>query len=393
MNPNHQQLIDIIKCALNQTIYQENVSHDIFVIAKENGISGTVFIALDKSIVDETVYTLFKEEYYQYIKKDQIQVAVLDELRKIFNLEGIDYIFLKGSFLKTIYPESYMRSMGDIDVLVKPDQMKNIRSIMEKNGFKNWVNSDHHDCYLKYKNVDIEIHPKLFSGLKGDYQKLFDKPWENTVQISDYEYQFKDEYNFLYQINHMIKHMYSSGVGFRTIIDLYMFLSRHDKTFNIDILNDYFDNFSNKLFIYNLIVYINHIFSENILSDISKYGKMTKINIDQFTSFLFVSGIHGIGEKHNLFVGGFAKYKKEHRNIFIGKLKFLLAMIFLPYRQMKEMYPFINKSKLLLPIAWLFRIMKSIFKKRSRTIRKLKRFSISNDEVLEVEKLFNNIGL
>lgn len=393
MNPNYQTLIDLTKCALKQTKYHGDVSYDIFVIARENGISGTIFKALDKNVVKESVYKQFQEEYYQYIKKDQMQVSVLAELRQIFDMEGIDYIFLKGSFLKTIYPESYMRSMGDIDVLIKPEQMKDIHVIMEKNGFEQWVTSDHHDCFLKYKDVNVEIHPKLFSSLKGSNKTFFENPWRHSIPISKHEYHFNVEYNFLYQIYHMIKHMYSSGVGFRTIIDLYIYLERYEKVFITSILNEYLDDFEHKTYVYNLVKFINELFSETLLFDVAENGKISKIDIEKLTSFLFVSGIHGIGKGHNLFVGGFAKLNHQHKNVIISKIKYMFAKTFLPYQEMKALYPFIRKYKFLLPVAWLCRIFNLTFKKRSRTIRKLKRLSISKEEVLEVENLFNHIGI
>jgi hypothetical protein len=152
-------------------------------------------------------------------------------------------------------------------------------------------------------------------------------------------------------------------------------------------------NFKHIDFLYFVLGYINVKIMENVLSINSDYDKINDKYFDDFTDFVMVSGIHGIGENYNLFTGGIAKESKESNNVFFGKIKFLFSKVFLPKKQMQAMYPFIKKCGLLLPLGWLMRIFRLVFRKRKSTVRKMKRFSIDKEEVKRVENLFNNIGL
>ncbi|PKK93148.1 MAG: hypothetical protein CVV61_06125 [Tenericutes bacterium HGW-Tenericutes-6] len=389
----YQEAINLIKSALSNETFTGSVKPEMFKLMRENGLAGTVFKALDKETTDESTYRLFKEEYYMYIKKDQRQLQVIEELRGIFNDNGIDFIFLKGSYLKSIYPESYMRSMGDIDCLIKPDKMKLVHEILKDNGYKNWVVSNNHDCFMKYKDINVEIHPKLDSEFTSGYELLFENPWDNAYKVDGNEYVFNIEFNLLYQIYHMIKHIYSSGVGYRTIVDIYIMLRFHRKTFKNEQFEGLLVNFKHKDFLYFILGYINVKIMDNLLSIKYDYDKINDKYFDNFTDFVMVSGIHGIGEDYNLFTGGIANQSKESSNVFFGKIKFLFSRVFLPKKQMEVMYPFIRKCGLLLPLGWMLRIFRLVFRKRKSTVRKMKRFSISKEEVKRVESLFNNIGL
>jgi len=120
---------------------------------------------------------------------------------------------------------------------------------------------------------------------------------------------------------------------------------------------------------------------------------MTNESIDDFTDFVMVSGIHGIGEDYNLFIGGIAFSSKKSGSVFIGKIKYFFSKIFLPRKQMIGMYPFVKKCFLFLPIAWIFRICRLLVNNKKNTFRKIRRFSIRKEDVKRTENLFNNIGL
>ncbi len=393
MNQLFEQTISLVKNSLAMEKHPLRVDREIYNVCKENGILGFVYPALSESLVDKETFSLFKEEYYQYIKKDERQISVLEELREIFNSNNIDFVFLKGSFLKSIYPKSFMRSMGDIDLLIRPDMMEKAHRVLEEHGYKNWITSTNHDCFIKYANINVEVHPKLDSEFSSEYRVLFEKPWENVVHYNLNEYHLNIEYNLFYQLYHMIKHLYSSGVGFRSVIDIYLFCKSYESEFEKEKIEDYLRLFPKKQFFYNIFTYINEIFSVELLKKFSQNGKMQKVQIEEFTKFLFVSGIHGIGKNHNLFIGGIANNAKNSKNVLFGKIKYLLSKVFLSYSQMKGIYPVLERVKVLLPIMWLVRIFSLLFMKRRNTFRKLKRFSIKKEEVEKIEKLFDNIGI
>jgi hypothetical protein len=315
-------------------------------------------------------------------------MQLIEEVRNIFNVASIDFIFLKGAFLKTLYPKTYMRVMGDIDILVRPESMEKVHQVLEANNFNNWSNSTNHDCFMKNK-INIEIHPKLDSDISDEYGDLFLKPWTYASKKNNHEYHLDLEYRFFYQLYHMIKHLYHSGVGLRTLVDLYFILK--DIDLNSKKYQEIYLLFPKKDFVTFIVSIIYDIFTNLRLLDMQSYDKIYTNLQKQFVEYIINSGMHGIGDEHNLFIGGMATSHSKKEIIIFTKIKFLFSKTFLKLHTMKGFYPYLKKYPFLLPVAYLQRIFKLLFKKSSR--HKLTRLSANKNDIKYVEDLFENIGI
>lgn len=388
MDFTHQKLINLVNNSIKNITYDIQLTMDDFLLMRYNQLSGISYPILKNQ--NEEVLEKFRKEHFLYIKQDETQKRIVNDLKEIFNERKIDFVFLKGSYLKTIYPHSYMRIMGDIDVLVRPDKMNDIHMILKENGYRNWSNSTNHDCFYKEK-INVEIHPKLDSEFEKGYEKLFLEPWKYTKQLKNNEYVLMTEYNFVYQAYHMIKHLYHSGVGYRTIVDFYVFFKVNLKNFDLVEYQRFYELFPKKDFLDYLIFLIMTLFSD---IDLKKYvlnDRINKNNVDNFINYLFHSGTHGINKEHNLFIGGLANNSRTVKFTVFTRLKFLFSKIFLNLKTMKGMYKYLNKYPILLPFAWVQRIFKLLFKKRSRS--KLKLLSVEKTKIDHVKQLFDEIGI
>lgn len=390
MESSYKNIIDLVNSSLNKETFKEPITLADCKIIRTNQLSGLVFKSLGKDAVEEEAFKLLKNDYYQYISRDEIQKVLIEELRELFNEFKIDFVFLKGSFIKSYYPESYMRAMGDIDILVRAEKMEEIHLLLNENGFVNWTNSTSHDCFMK-DNVNVEIHPMLDSEIGGEYQDLFLNPWKYTDNKEKHEYFLLPEYNFYYQLYHMIKHLYRSGVGYRTLVDLMLFLEKYEGSFSQEKFFEIYEIFPKKDFLRNIIEIVNVLFEKKLLKSYELSGNISLKNLREFIDYLFVSGTHGYGEEHNLFIGDMAKKYQKKEWIVFTKIKFVLSRTFLSLNQMKGLYKYLNKCPWLLPFAWIQRMFKLIFKRSAR--RKLKRLQVSKEEIARVEELFNNIGI
>jgi len=390
MNTDYGKYLRLINCSLNQEKFVEEITWENAKTIRANQLVGLTYKTMENSLISEEALKLLKNDYYQYVRTDELQKQMIKELKSLFTKEKIDFIFLKGTFIKELYPESYMRAMGDIDVLVKDYDMERIHQVLESNGFNNWTNSTSHDCFIKDR-INVEIHPMLDSDIEGEYKKLFLDPWHYTVKISESEYLLAREYNFFYQLYHMIKHLYRSGVGFRTIVDLGLLLKKEGHLFEQEKFFAIYEEFPKKDFVRNIIEVINDSFNTEYFKDYGLIGTMTKPELNEFIEFLFFSGTHGYGEDYNIFIGDMAKKNRKRNNVLFTKIKFLLSRTFLPYKQMKGMYRYLSKCPMLLPIAWGQRLCKLLFKKSSRD--KLKNLQVDKAEILRVEKMFENLGI
>jgi hypothetical protein len=393
MENDHLLLFEIIKKTLRNEVFEGQVSKELYIIAKENGVSGMVYKTLNPLNDEQNVLSLFKKDYYEYVRTDTLQLKTIEEVRQIFSNSYIDHIFLKGSFLKNIYPETYMRSMGDIDILVKRDKMRLVHQILEEYKYINWSNSSAHDCFHKGQKIFLEIHPKLDSEFDPKYSPMFEEVWEDVTKVASYEYEFKPMFHLAYLLYHMIKNLSSAGIGLRNVLDIGLFVQKYESKLPSEQLHDYLEKFHIDTFFSNIlylsITYFGFKLDEDYLINYQPDEEFT----NNITIFILKSGVHGQGAENNPFLSGMTKSTLDENSISKGKYMFILYKIFPPYRLMRGMYPYINKYPFLLPITWIQRAYKLVFKKTKNTMGKLKKLKIDDEEVLHLEKLYQKLGI
>ena len=74
------------------------------------------------------------------------QRQVFDEIRGAFDAASIPYLPLKGLVLRPLYPESWMRTAGDLDILVKPEDLKRAEEALSKLHEEQRPNTHHEHC-------------------------------------------------------------------------------------------------------------------------------------------------------------------------------------------------------------------------------------------------------
>ena len=167
-----KQMFELVKAALKgeKANIDFPLDFNFYKLAQENGISGLIFTALDPNQVPESIFQDFQKDFYEYLAKDSKQMSVVKRITNLLNENQITHIFLKGTYLKSLYPDSYMRSMGDIDVLVKAEDLTKVHQIFESDKIKLVSTSPNHDIFNAGRGVCIEVHPKLdseFTAYKG----------------------------------------------------------------------------------------------------------------------------------------------------------------------------------------------------------------------------------
>ena len=146
-----------------------------------------------------------------------------------FDRDKIWYLPLKGSTLKDYYPQYRMREMSDNDVLCDASRMADIKRIMEKLGFEcesfdEWIT----DNYVK-KPLVFEFHKSLFEAHETEaFHNYYLSIKNKLIRFSEdsYEYRFKPEDFYIYMLSHEYKHYIYGGTEIRSLIDVYVYLSR-----------------------------------------------------------------------------------------------------------------------------------------------------------------------
>ncbi len=152
---------------------------------------------------------------------------------------GFRNCILKGQGNALMYPDPYMRTCGDIDIWLEGGREKILQFTTKYYSSKDATRI--HVDFPMFSDAEVEVHFTP-STLKNPFtnkklQKYF-KEKESTefgrkVTSADGRYSFfvpSNEFNTLYQLIHMYRHLIKRGVGLRQVIDYFYLLKKrkHD---------------------------------------------------------------------------------------------------------------------------------------------------------------------
>jgi hypothetical protein len=386
-----EQIFEVIQHALSTTTYSKTIEDDklFYKTVIENGLSGLVYSVIDQTMISKELFSRIEKSFYEYVSRDIKQLEAKAKLQDIFENHQIDFMFLKGIRLKSLYPETYMRAMGDIDILIREHDLEKVHVIFEQHQIHCTARSRQHDMFEMPNGLIIEIHPRLYKEFNPKYEPLFHDAWAYAHAITNHEYEFSPEYEILYLLYHLAKHMDTSGIGLRSALDIGIFLSRKEDQMNESLLLEYLKLSDMKTFYLSMIEINRKCFGFQFHLALNQEDHLKPDEVQMITDYLMISGIHGLGNDYNPFVSRIASYQMKKRS----KFRLLMDMIFPDYESVKGMYPFVSKWKPLIVIGWFRRWMRLLFTNRKSSIRKLKQMQANPEDIEKQKKLFEKIGL
>ncbi len=385
MNVQQRGLITLIKSALsgkNCELPGNFSLGGVVNVAREHQISpllyyGALNCGFDKN--SEAMKKLF-ENSFPLVILDEQQRQALDALCLAFENGGIEYMPLKGSVLKSLYPRSEMRVMGDIDILIKAEQYESIKKVMPELDFVEKVESNHEFIWVK-DNLCIELHKRLIPSYNKDFYAYFGDGWQLAERCSGFKYSMKDEAFFIHLITHFAKHYRDGGIGIKHMVDLWVYKNAKP---NLDW--EYVRSELKKLRL--------HEFFENVEKTLDVwFGDADEtFETKLISDTVFGSGAYGTAE--DAATSKIIRETQGRRSFASVKLANRIKTVFLPYRQMREKYNFLEKVPFLLPAMWIVRLFHAIIFKQSRVrnyIEKEKR--LTNGTIYERKEKLNAVGL
>jgi hypothetical protein len=106
-------------------------------------------------------------------------------------------------------------------------------------------------------------------------------------------------------------------------------------------------------------------------------------------NYIARSGIHGKGKDFNPFEARISSNQMKHKSFFI----FLVLLAFPRYRDMKGMYPVLEKWWILLPFAWIYRWFNLLIRKGRSTFKKIGKLNVKKEDLEKTKAIFKDLGL
>lgn len=166
------------------------------------------------------------------LRSDEIN-AEQTEILNALDAQGIDTVVLKGTSISRLYPHPDTRTLGDIDLLVDPQQQDTVNAILLALGYE--CHDHDHAFHVNYRkgNVEVEVHhavsevPDLLGENRAKTEMTAFLQKRKMVNCNGMTFpSLSDSHQALMLLLHMERHMLEGGIGLRQMCDLAVFVAK-----------------------------------------------------------------------------------------------------------------------------------------------------------------------
>lgn len=355
-------VINLVAAAVNSTKAPEkpeNISwSSIIRFAKEQCVLNLVAYACEtlSEKPDAETFKLFREFRKHKIVVEAEQEIIAGDIFDKLEEMGIKHMPLKGYIIKNFYPSPDMRTMSDIDVLIDTDRMDDAVKICVDEGFEFSSDGDLH-CNIDKGNSHFEFHKALVNTSYKNLTAYYGDGFVHARKADGYNYRYEMSHEDLYvfMLAHLAKHYRYGGTGIRTVLDLYVFRKALP-----DLDMEYILNETAKIGLDKFQKTAERV-ADEWFSDIFD-GEF-----DSVSAYIISGGVYGTFDFHVV-----NQMINNNENMAVGKFKSIFSMIFPSYELMSELFPALKKAKILLPLFWVIRWVKSVTDKNSNLKKTIK---------------------
>lgn len=306
---------------------------------------------------------------------------------------GIDCLLFKGFVVRNYYPVPELRTFGDIDLVIRPEDREKCDRLMKELGYT--VKIDWEPVYSYVKAGEFyEVHTKILEvdvSDKADYMAYFSHIWEHaqpsSVLALPHFFEFKPEFHFLYLLTHIAKHISGSGAGVRMYLDLAFFIRHFGNSVSWDWVAEQLQALQLANFANVALLATQQWFG--IPAPLPLQPVADEIMAD-FLEFTLMGGVYGYAGRDDSIV--FLK-KQDRNSEKVSKFKTLVFHAFPPVRSLKDRYSYLQRHPWLLPWAWIQRLFDSR-KEWGRFASSTKNIITADEEqVKKLKRIYQQIGL
>lgn len=360
---NQKLLLDL--CA--KSLFDEDI-----VVPSEFDVENVIDEA-KRQTVFPLVYSFLKDKLDNNVDKLFSQIVSKNirveyghnEVHKVLTENNISYVVLKGVASASYYKAPMLRMMGDVDILVSPEDIAKADTALKSIGFVTSDDINGEDKHIAYKRRDgliCELHrsingiPKNTAGdkIREYFMNIFDKSVEYKTSNGSCVVPSKFHHGVILLL-HTASHLTSEGVGLRHLCDWAVFVN----SFSNDEFTALFEKSLKDIGLWRFaqlltlccIKYLgcdakewvgeaDDSLLEGIITDILNGGNFGMKDADRYSQIKYICDRKS-GEK--------AK-------------KSPFAQLFSSINEKtKKEFKFTNKSKFLLPVGWVCTISKYFY--------------------------------
>lgn len=323
------------------------------------------------------------ELLYQTVFVSANRFHAFESLSKTLSENGIEHMPVKGWYLKELYPVPEIRTFGDIDILIHPNDRKKCDLLMHQWGYT--VKNDWEPTFSYLKDTEFyEFHSDLVDTKIPCAPKLgeyFSNAWQYSEVDGEKRRKLSADYHFIYVIAHMAKHLYSSGAGIRMYLDVAMFLTKEREALNLKFIEEELTRLGLGRFYMTVISCVKDWFDTEINCETAYVSSEIT---DRLLKYTLDSDIFGKTRDHSVIT---------LRNSEKPKASAIRQALFPNAEELEKRYTFVKGKKWLLPAAWAVRAVKNSSRIGSKMSDIKELSSADYNDVADYDSFMKSLGL
>lgn len=317
------------------------------------------------SFVKDKCDDVDSKTFSQIIAKNIRVEFAHNEVHRILSDNSIPYVILKGVASASYYKEPMLRMMGDVDVLVRPDDIAKADKLLKSIGFVTADDIHGDDMHIGYKRNDgiaCELHRRIGWAPKNSVGDTVNKYLDDIFEKS-FEYKMSNGscilpckfHHGLILLLHTATHLTHEGVGLRHLCDWAVFVN--------DISNDefvsLFEQPLKEMGLWRFAQLLTLCCVSHLGCDQKEWAGQDDNNlIDSIVFDILNGGNFGTKDtdRYNQI-----KYISDRKEGTTAKKNPILQLCASINEKTKKEFKFSNKSKFFLPLGWICTVCKYLY--------------------------------
>ena len=276
------------------------------------------------------------------------------ELLEQLEAAGVDHIPMKGYVLRDYYPVPELRSFGDIDLVIRPEDRQRVHTLMVSRGFETKTDWEPVFSYARGREL-YELHTEILEvdipGC-GTQRPYFRRVWDHARRERGCLWQPEPEFHFLYLLAHLAKHAAGSGAGARMYLDLAAFILHFGDAVDWPRIGQELKSLGLWRFGCAAFTAVERWFGVAVPF---AYEPAAEEVMAEFLQYTMDAGVFGQHNRSASLTG----LKRAGETTLPGRLGLLLQRLFPAAKTIEPRYTYLKKHPWLLPFAWIHRLVRT----------------------------------
>ena len=364
----------------------------LYDLAQSHNVTGLVGRILADLPADhrppEALAVAFRQAMGQTLMAYEKRMAAVQVMEQTLTDAHIPYLMVKGACTAAAYPDPSLRTSGDTDIVLTPDNQQKAVQALEQRGFAKKVTHDD-VVMLTLRGFEFELHTRLESINDGS-RALLANPFAPEVAYNKSKniWVLQPVYAVYYTVLHLLHHIKTGGAGVRMLLDTDLLL-RKDPSLAPKVLELAARSGLERSF--GCIFALCKQWLDTPLP--CSVPALDKDTVEKFAAVILGGGVfgHGNGNTGAVFLARQKAVKGD--NTPFTRLVALFRYCFPKADYMAYQFPYLIRRPWLLPFAYLHRFCRGLFRNRTHSAAALQAIAGKNQGAALLHRVWAELDL